>query len=111
MQVQGERMSGTVAKFMIRFALPMAVGILLTLAFWWLSRMSGKIHDRLSWFMTMAKETDDIGKLDELNRQLKAYAKKECWHRHFANHAMQVNNYIVAKAEGLKKGRAYGSGG
>jgi hypothetical protein len=75
-------------------------------AFCWatfrLSTTAGIVHGKLDEFMAEANATTEITKLRDINKRLIAYAKANCWHKHFGNHAKEVNMYICAKSEGIK---------
>lgn len=76
--------------------------VLIVMAFWKLSTTAQKVHDTLKGFRKEAEATNDLSKLQDINSRLVDYANKECWHRHLATHATEVNAYIVGKYEALK---------
>jgi hypothetical protein len=68
---------------------------------WLTGRDSGKLHDTIESFRKRGEQTNNPDELIRLNRELIALAKKECWHRAFSTHALEVNNFLVGKVHGL----------
>lgn len=82
---------------------PILIGLAMCGLFIWsalgLSKIAGQVHGKLDEFMERAKATDDKAQLMLLHSELVQYSNKECWHKHFGNHAREVSAYIRGKLQ------------
>lgn len=72
------------------------------IAFTDLAREANRVHGKLKEFHVRATEAKTIDELVGIRQELCAYANKECWHRHFTDHAREVFLFIQGRLAGIK---------
>ena len=68
-----------------------------------LARNSAKVHDALEQFQRRARKCENLVELNNLEAELKEFARKHCLVRAYGEHATRVYQFIQGKKEGLQK--------
>lgn len=90
----------------MRETIAVTVAVLLFIFLVWsllrLSNYAGQVHARLHQFRSQAEAAQSADELLRVEAELRAYHKKEIWHRRLGDHAREVYAFIQGRKAAFK---------
>lgn len=78
------------------------LGMILTVGGNYLRKDARRIYNKIDEFRQAARGSNHLGNLEQIRKELLAYAKKECWHRHLWMDALNAVAFIDGKLSEIR---------